>query len=97
MVTQGLPGLIQSVAAKGRDYDCVSRIFAPKLAVAEDSVTGSTHCMTAPYLAKILGKKTINAYQASLRGGKLICEILANNSIGISGPCVLYSKAELYI
>lgn len=59
-----LPGLIQSVTARGRKFDCVSRIFAPKLAVAEDPVTGSTHCMIAPYWAKVLGKKTINAYQA---------------------------------
>lgn len=92
-----LPGLIQSVTAKGKDYDCVSCIFAPKLAVAEDPVTGSTHCMIAPYWSKVLSKKSINAYQASRRGGKLICEILPDNRIDISGPCVLYSKAEIYI
>lgn len=92
-----LPGLIQSVTAKAKEYDCVSRIFAPKLAVAEDPVTGSSHCMIAPYWSKVLGKKSINAYQASRRGGKLICEIMQDNRIDISGPCVLYSKAVLYI
>lgn len=92
-----LPGLIQSVTARGRDYDCVSRIFAPKLAVAEDPVTGSTHCMIAPYWAKVLRKEVINAYQASKRGGKLICEILPEGRINISGPCVLFSKATLYV
>lgn len=68
-----LSGLIQSVSARSKEYDCVSRIFAPKLAVAEDPVTGSTHCMIAPYWAKVLDKTIINAYQASRRGGKLIC------------------------
>lgn len=92
-----LPGLIQSVTAHGQEYDCVSRIFAPKLAVAEDPVTGSTHCMIAPYWAKTFGKTRINAYQASWRGGKLVCDILLNGRIGICGSCVLYSKAELYL
>lgn len=92
-----LPGLIQSVTAKGKNYDCVSRIFAPKLDVAEDPVTGSTHCMIAPYWAKVLDKTTINAYQASRRGGKLVCGIMPDHRIDISGPCVLYSKAMLYL
>ena len=92
-----LPGLIQSVTARGEKYDCVSRIFAPKLDVAEDPVTGSTHCMIAPYWAEALHKLTINACQASKRGGQLICEILPEGRIDISGPCVLYSKSTIYI
>lgn len=92
-----LPGLIQSVTAKGEDYDCVSRIFAPKIAISEDPVTGSTHCMIAPYWAKVLGKSLINAYQASRRGGRLICRIRPDGRIEISGQCVLYSKATLYL
>lgn len=93
-----LPGLIQSVTAKDNDgCDCVSRIFAPKLDVTEDPVTGSTHCMIAPYWAKRLGKTTINAYQASARGGKLLCEVLPDGRINISGPCTLYSKGTIYV
>lgn len=92
-----LPGLIQSVTAKGKEYDCVSRIFAPKLDVTEDPVTGSTHCMIAPYWAKILGKTTINAYQASDRGGRLICDVLNDGRIDISGQCVLYSDATIFV
>lgn len=53
--------------------------------------------MIAPYWSKVLGKQIINAYQASKRGGKLICEILPDGRIDISGPCVLYSKATLYV
>ncbi len=46
-----LPGLLVAVTAPAdRDgYDCVSRVFTPKLSVPEDPVTGSTHCMITPY------------------------------------------------
>lgn len=46
---KGLDGLCVAVTAKGDGYDCVSRVFAPKLNVPEDPVTGSAHCMIIPY------------------------------------------------
>lgn len=92
-----LPGLCQAVTAKGSEYDCVSRVFAPKLSVPEDPVTGSAHCMIAPYWAKVLGKTAVNAFQASCRGGKLLCEVLTDGRIDISGSCVLYSRAYITV
>lgn len=92
-----LPGMIQAVTARGEEYDCVSRIFAPKLDIPEDPVTGSTHCMIAPYWAKSLGKTTINAFQASRRGGKLLCTVLPKERIEICGSCVLYSRDVIVI
>lgn len=44
-----LPGLLLQVTAKGEEFDCVSRSFAPKLNVAEDPVCGSGHCHIVPY------------------------------------------------
>src|SRR3984957_5592844 len=45
------------VTAPGDDtYDFVSRYFAPAKGVPEDPVTGSAHCMLAPYWAGKLGK-----------------------------------------
>lgn len=42
---KALDGLLLHITAKGKDkYDCVSRTFAPKLAVDEDPVCGSGHC-----------------------------------------------------
>ena len=38
-----LDGLLQHITARGKEYDSVSRTFAPKLAVAEDPVCGSGH------------------------------------------------------
>lgn len=92
-----LPGLCQAVTARGSRHDCVSRVFAPKLSVAEDPVTGSTHCMIAPYWAKELGKSTIDAFQASRRGGRLLCEVLPEGRMGISGACVLYSRGTILV
>lgn len=83
-----------AVTSAGSDYDCVSRFFAPRLKVNEDPVTGSAHCMIAPYWGERLGKKTIRAYQASERGGELLCE-LHEDRVVIKGKAALYSIGEL--
>ncbi len=57
------------VTAKGdREYDFVSRFFAPAIGIQEDPVTGSAHCCLGPYWQKRLGKSSFHAYQASARG-----------------------------
>ena len=91
-----LDGLIQAVTAKSSDenFDCVSRVFAPKIKIPEDPVTGSTHCLIAPYWAEKLQKNILNCYQASERGGKLICEV-AGDRVKISGNAVLFAESEL--
>ncbi|MCU0566331.1 MAG: PhzF family phenazine biosynthesis protein [Oculatellaceae cyanobacterium Prado106] len=59
-----------------RDYDFVSRYFAPNFGVDEDPVTGSAHCCLAIYWRDRLSKTEFTAYQASARGGtlKVRCE-----------------------
>ena len=95
---QKLGGLIQAVTAKSKNakFDCVSRIFAPKIKIAEDPVTGSTHCLIAPIWAEKLNKKFLTCYQASERGGTLFCEI-ADDKVKISGNAVLFAKSEIYL
>ena len=90
-----LPGLLQAVTARGSEYDCVSRMFAPKLEVPEDPVTGSTHCMIAPYWAKRLEKNTIRACQASRRGGEMVCHLPGNGRVELTGKCALYMKGTI--
>ena len=92
-----LPGLLQTVTAESHLYDCVTRTFAPKLKVTEDPVCGSTHCMVAPYWASRLRKENIIAYQASKRGGTLLCNILKNGRIDIGGNCVLFAKSTILL
>ena len=54
--------------------DFVSRFFAPRWGVIEDPVTGSAHCVLAPFWAKRLGKAALVARQLSRRGGTLWVE-----------------------
>ena len=93
---KNLDGLIQAVTAADENFDCVSRVFAPKIKIAEDPVTGSTHCMIAPYWSERLGKDKITARQASSRGGVLQCEVLGER-VKISGSAALFAVADLKI
>ncbi|MGN1390518.1 MAG: PhzF family phenazine biosynthesis protein [Sharpea porci] len=82
------------MTAKGTAYDCVSRIFAPKIDVAEDSVTGNTHCMITPYWCKKLGKNQLRCYQTSERSGALYTGI-SGNRVTIAEKALLFSIGEI--
>jgi len=77
-------------------YDFVSRYFAPAKGIPEDPVTGSAHCMMTPYWAKRLGKTEFRAFQASQRGGEVICR-LKGNRVELEGTCVFYLEGEAEI
>jgi PhzF family phenazine biosynthesis protein len=82
------PGVI--VTAQGDEtYDFVSRYFAPAKGIPEDPVTGAAHCMLAPYWAERLGKTAFRAFQASRRGGEIVCR-LAGDRVELEGACVFY-------
>ena len=83
-----------AVTAKGTEYDCVSRVFAPAFGISEDPVTGSTHCMIAPYWCKRLDRQEITAFQASQRTGILFCEC-RDDKVIISGKAALFSVNEI--
>lgn len=82
------------VTARGSEYDCVSRVFGPAFGIDEDPVTGSSHCMIAPYWSKRLNKNNITAFQASERTGILYCEC-TDNTVIVSGKAVLFSINEI--
>jgi PhzF family phenazine biosynthesis protein len=91
----GRPGVI--VTAAGDDgFDFVSRYFAPAKGIPEDPVTGGAHCMLAPYWAGPLGKSALRGYQASKRGGEVICR-LAGDRVDLEGACVFYLEGEAEI
>ena len=90
-----IPGRIQNATARGEETDCVSRSFCPKLSIPEDPVCGSAHCQITDYWAGELGKKKIDAYQASKRGGYLHCELLGNKRITVSGEAALVAVSEI--
>lgn len=86
-------GLI--VTASGdHGYDCVSRYFAPQKGIDEDPVTGGAHCALTPYWTRRLGKPELHAYQASRRGGVLVCRA-DGDRVALRGPCVLYAEGHV--
>ena len=89
------PGVI--VTARGDAiYDFISRYFAPAKGIPEDPVTGAAHCMLAPYWAQRLGKAEFRAFQASWRGGEVICRVI-NHRTELEGSCVFYLEGEVEI
>jgi predicted PhzF superfamily epimerase YddE/YHI9 len=83
------------VTAPGDDkYDFVSRYFAPAKGIPEDPVTGGAHCMLTPYWAKRLNKIELRAFQASPRGGEVVCR-LAGDRVEMEGSCVFYLEGEV--
>jgi predicted PhzF superfamily epimerase YddE/YHI9 len=83
-------------AAGDEGYDFVSRYFAPRKGVPEDPVTGGAHCGLAPFWAARLGKREFRAYQASKRGGEVVCRLVGER-VELEGSCVFYAEgtAEL--
>jgi len=85
------------VTAPGNEtYDFVSRYFAPAKGIPEDPVTGGAHCALAPYWAQRLGKTEFRAFQASRRGGEVICR-LVRDRVELEGACVFYLEGEAEI
>jgi PhzF family phenazine biosynthesis protein len=86
-------GVIVTAQGDG-PYDFVSRYFAPAKGIPEDPVTGSAHCMLAPYWAKRLAKTAFRAFQASPRGGEIICRLMGDR-VELEGTCVFYLEGEM--
>lgn len=83
------------ITAKGDDYDCVTRTFAPRCGVPEDPVCGRGHCHVVPFWAKELGRDTIRAWQASPRGGALYCRA-AGDRVFLGGKAALFSETVIH-
>lgn len=62
-------GICVTAAGAGEGEEFVSRFFAPGAGVPEDPVTGSAHCMLAPFWAERLGRTELVGRQLSARGG----------------------------
>jgi predicted PhzF superfamily epimerase YddE/YHI9 len=62
-------GIIVTAPGGHKEYDFVSRFFAPSIGIPEDPVTGSAHCALADYWGKKLHKTVMTGYQVSPEGG----------------------------
>ena len=86
--------IVTSRADAGREYDFVSRFFAPGSGIAEDQVTGSAHTALAPYWGKLLGRDRMIGYQASARGGTVHVECRGDRVL-LGGQAVTVLRGTL--
>lgn len=86
-------GLIITAPGDG-GYDCVSRFFTPAHGIDEDPVTGGAHTMIAPYWSNRLGRTEIRAWQASWRGGGMICRTKGDR-VELLGKCTPYFSGTI--
>lgn len=87
-------GVIVTALSTAKEYDFISRFFAPAEGINEDPVTGSAHCRLTPYWQAKLKKNEFIAYQASKRGGFLQLAA-AGDRVRIGGKAVTVLKGEL--
>jgi PhzF family phenazine biosynthesis protein len=80
--------------ARGKDYDFVSRFFAPGSGVDEDPVTGSAHSALTPFWSKRLNKAEMIGFQASARGG-VVKVRLEGDRVYMSGQAVTVMLGDL--
>jgi predicted PhzF superfamily epimerase YddE/YHI9 len=92
----GIRSVMVTARAETGEFDFVSRFFAPGVGVNEDPVTGSAHCTLTPYWSAKLGKTTLHAYQASSRGGSLICT-LEGDRVKLAGKALTILRGELLV
>lgn len=89
-----VPEVIITASSKDPGFDFISRFFAPQLGIDEDPVTGSAHCLLAPFWAEKLQKRKFTAYQASPRGGTLHLR-LEEDRVKITGSTVIIFEGQL--
>ena len=85
-----------TITAKSKEYDFITRYFWPANGGIEDPVTGSMHTGAAPLWAERLNKNDLIAYQASKRGGVLLCKV-EGSGVTILGKAVKYLEGYITI
>ncbi|XP_042883440.1 phenazine biosynthesis-like domain-containing protein 2 isoform X2 [Penaeus japonicus] len=78
-----------------KEYDVLSRFFAPWYGVDEDPVTGSAHTVLGPFWSRRLGHKELSCYQCSPRGGKVVVRTRGDGRVDIIGQAVTVITGHL--
>jgi PhzF family phenazine biosynthesis protein len=84
------------ICSKSKEYDFVTRFFAPKYGIDEDPVTGSAFTQLVSYWADELGKNVLSAKQVSVRGGEVHC-VIKDDRVEMSGGAVKYLEGTISI
>jgi PhzF family phenazine biosynthesis protein len=86
--------IVTAVGEPGQSHDFVSRLFAPRVAIPEDPVTGSSHTVLGPFWAGRLGRGSLVGLQASSRPGYVGVEVSADR-VTITGRAITVLDGEL--
>jgi predicted PhzF superfamily epimerase YddE/YHI9 len=78
----------------GPSVDVSIRVFAPRLGLAEDSVTGSAMCAVAPWWMHRVGAPTVTVHQASARGGVMFARLFEEN-VEVAGMARTFFGGDL--
>ena len=78
----------------GPDVDVSIRVFAPRLGLAEDHVSGSAMCAVAPWWVEKVGSPTVSVYQASARGGVMYSRLFERN-VEVAGMARTFFGGDL--
>jgi len=89
-------GVIVTAPSSSPGADFVSRFFAPAVGVDEDPVTGSAHCVLAPFWCARLGRDELVGYQASARGGTVRVRRVGDR-IMLGGRAVTVLRGEMVV
>jgi predicted PhzF superfamily epimerase YddE/YHI9 len=93
--TLGPRGVIVTAPGDEEGIDMVSRFFAPGAGIDEDPVTGSAHCVLAPFWAARTVRTTLTGQQASKRGG-LVRMRLDGDRVHLGGKAVTVWSGHLH-
>jgi PhzF family phenazine biosynthesis protein len=96
LTSTGVRSVIVTARSADPIFDFVSRYFAPSVGVNEDPVTGSSHCILAPYWSEKLGKSELTAYQASERSGVVRCT-WRDDRVILEGNAVTVFRIEIVV
>lgn len=94
LATVSCRGIIVTARSDESQFDFESRFFAPAVGIDEDPVTGSAHCLLAPYWGRKLAKFKMVGYQASARGGIVYVE-RRGDRVMLEGDGVVFAAGEL--
>lgn len=78
----------------GPGVDVSIRVFAPRLGIAEDHVTGSAMCAIAPWWVAKVGAPTVSVRQASARGGVMYARLFERN-VEVAGVARTFFVGEI--
>lgn len=86
--------IIIAACIGGPDVDVSIRVFAPRLGLAEDHVTGSALCAVAPWWVEKVGSPTVMVRQASSRGGVMYARLFEKN-VEVAGLARTFFSGEI--